>query len=122
MNEKEDLKLSIIILKMVPDMKTASLFMIITGFFSCLTLAGLIAGIPLIIAGVKLKNAASEFEVFNNGENIHRLHGGVTALKQYLGMMKWYFILTVIAVLIFSVLSVFVLQALIYFIASLAAH
>ncbi len=122
MNETTGLKLKLSVMKMVPDMKAVSIFMIVTGVFSCLSLIGLIAGIPLIIAGVKLKDSASAFNSFTAQENPGLLNNGVQNLKEHYRMMKWYFILTVIALLISAVLLLFVLQALIYFLASLAAH
>lgn len=122
MNERSDGRLALFIMKMVPDMRLVSVFMIITGVFSCLSIVGLVAGIPLIMAGVKLKNAAAEFNRYTAGENPQPLDRGTANLKEHFRMLKWHYILTLTALLIFAVLSVFIFQALIYFLAGIGVR
>lgn len=115
-NEKQNL----LLMKLIPDMKTVSVFMIVSGVVFSLTLVGMIAGIPLLFAGIRLKNAAINLNNYIAGNNLQKFNDGFVSLKSHFRMMKFYYILLILAVPISAVLFVFILQGLIYAAASLS--
>ena len=55
--------------RMVRDMKFVSIFVIVYGILACITIVGLIFGIPYIFIGLRLKEAAEKFTDYTNSAN-----------------------------------------------------
>lgn len=80
-----------IVTKMIRDMKIVGWYFVISGAIYCLSIFGAILGIPYIIAGLRLKDAAAEYGGWLNHDQ-----GALFRALQL--QQKHYFILMVVLV------------------------
>ena len=62
--------------KMCVDMKVVGTITIITGVLYCLSIIGAIVGIPVIIAGIRLRESAGAFSNYIGSNDVSRLVKG----------------------------------------------
>ncbi|MBN1301493.1 MAG: DUF5362 domain-containing protein [Melioribacteraceae bacterium] len=74
--------------KMVSDMKFVGLFTIIYGALSCLSIIGAVIGIPLIIAGLRLREAAEEYTIFQSISDNNALKRAFEKQQKYFNILK----------------------------------
>jgi len=100
--------------KMANDMRFVGLFTIIYGAFSCLSIIGAIIGVPLIIAGLRLRESADAFVAWLTGKEENKLTQGFDLQGKYFFIQK----IIIIVTLILMVLSFIIMFASIGFLAS----
>ena len=54
----------LVVSEMVRDMRFMGIIHIVSGAINCLTIIGLVFGIPMLIAGLRLREAADSFEAY----------------------------------------------------------
>ncbi len=91
-----------IFIKMTSDMKFVGIFTIIYGALSCLSIIGAVIGIPIIIAGLRLREAADEYQLFQSTSNNQALRRAFEKQQRYFGIQK----ILIIIGLVMSVLGI----------------
>lgn len=105
--------------KMTSDMKFVGIFTIIYGAISCLSIIGALFGIPVIIAGLRLREAADEYELFKNTSDNHALRRAFEKQQKYFGLLK----ILIIIGLVLSILGIlFAILANVFIISNLSGY
>jgi len=84
--------------KMASDMRFVGLFTIIYGALSCLSIIGAVVGIPLIIAGLRLRDSADTFIGYQNSKEEGTLLKGFELQSKYFFIQKVIIIVSLILV------------------------
>ncbi len=84
--------------KMTTDMKFVGMFTIIYGVLTSLSIIGAIIGVPLIFAGLRIREAADEFNAF-------RLTNDNSSLKRGFELQGKYFYIQKIIIIVGLVLT-----------------
>jgi len=88
--------------KLTKDMNFVGMFTIVYGVFNCIFIIGAIIGIPLIFMGLRLRESATNFEIYkNSGDNI-AFQNSIEKLYKYFNIQK----ILIIVSLIFFVLYI----------------
>jgi len=91
--------------RMTSDMKFVGLFTIIYGALTCLSIIGAVIGIPLIFAGMRIREAADEFTMFQSANDNKALRRAFEKQGRYFNILKILIIvalvLTVIYIIVF---------------------
>lgn len=82
-----------IVRKMVNDMRFVATFTIIYGILCCISVIGLIVGIPIIVSGTRLRNAAKEFESYLQFGDIGKIFKGFELQGSYFFINKVFIII-----------------------------
>ncbi len=88
--------------KMTTDMRFVGLFTIIYGVLTCLTIIGAIIGIPTIIIGLRIREAADQFSTYKITNNAASLRQGFEIQGKYFRLIK----ILIIIGLVFTVLYI----------------
>jgi hypothetical protein len=103
-----------VVKKMTNDMRFVGLFTIIYGALSCLSIFGAIVGVPLIIAGLRLRESADAFVLWLSSKEDNKLTQGFELQGKFFFIQK----IIIIVTLILMVLSFIIMFASIGFFAS----
>jgi hypothetical protein len=95
---------------MVRDMHFVGIFAIIYGILACLTIIGMIFGIPYIFVGLRLREAADEFTKYTQGGNEENL------LNAFLRQGRSFFILKVLVIIGLAFFVLYIFGMLMFFI------
>ena len=95
-----------VVRKMTNDMRFVGLFTVIYGALSCLSIIGAIVGIPLIIAGLRLRESADAFVAYLSAKEENTLIKGFDLQGKYFFINKVIIIITLILVAI-SIIGMF---------------
>ncbi len=96
-------QLPFIIGKTSNDMKFVGLFHIIYGALCCLTIIGALIGIPLIIAGLKLREAGDSFLYFRDSNDASLLERGFEQQGKFFSIQKILIIVGLIFMVIYFI-------------------
>ncbi len=96
----------IIFSKMTSDMKFVGLFTIIYGALSCLSIIGAVIGIPLIIAGLRIRESADEYSFFQTTNDNKALRRAFEKQQKYFNILK---ILIIVGLVLFVLYIVFIM-------------
>ncbi|MGH7596897.1 MAG: DUF5362 domain-containing protein [bacterium] len=78
--------------KMNGDMRFVGIFNIIYGGIACLSIIGAIVGVPLIIGGIRLREAADSFEVYLRASDFAALEKGLERQSRFFFIQKVFLI------------------------------
>ena len=76
--------------KQVSDMRLVGLFYIIYGGLTCLSIIGAIVGVPMLISGLRAREAAKEFEAYEAVGDFDLLAEGLERQGQFFRFQKIY--------------------------------
>ncbi len=93
--------LSAIIPKTTRDMRFVGWFYIVYGALSSLTIIGAIVGIPLLISGLRLREAADEFDVYQRNHDFDAIVRGIERQGKFFLIQKIFAILTIIFLILY---------------------
>lgn len=79
--------------KMIKDMRFVAGFTILYGVLCCISVIGAIVGIPIIVSGTKLRNAAKEFESYLQFGDIGKIFKGFELQSSYFFINKVFIII-----------------------------
>jgi hypothetical protein len=79
--------------KMNGDMKFVGMFSIIYGAIVCIGIITALIGVPMIIAGLRLREAANSFTVYLNSNNSIALQQGFERQSRYFFIQKVFIII-----------------------------
>lgn len=85
--------------KMTSDMKFVGMFTIVYGVLTSLSIIGAIIGIPLIFAGLRIREAADEFNAFRLTNDNTSLKRGFELQGKYFNIQK---IIIIVGLVIFA--------------------
>ena len=94
--------------KMTSDMKFVGMFTIVYGVLTSLSIIGAIIGVPLIFAGLRIREAADEFNAF-------RLTNDNSSLKRGFELQGKYFYIQKIIIIVGLVLTALYIVGIIAF-------
>lgn len=95
------------ITKMAGDMKFVGIFSIIYGAITCLGIISAIVGVPLIIAGLRLREAADSFSTYLASNDSVALLQGFERQAKYFFIQKVFLIIALVFVALY-ILFIFV--------------
>lgn len=75
-------------LKMTKDMRFIGMYHIIVGALSCLSIIGAVIGVPIIFIGLRMREAAEQFEFFKTANNSQALRRGFELQGKYFRIWK----------------------------------
>lgn len=95
--------------EMARNMKFVGIFSIISGIVNCLTCIGAIFGIPIIFAGIRIREAADTFVQMANSRNYdnYRLQQAFEKTSRFFFIHKIIIIISLIFVLLYIVGIIF---------------
>jgi hypothetical protein len=95
--------LQVTISKMNSDMKFVGIFYIIIGAFYCITIIGAIVGIPLIISGLRVREAADSFNIYLNSNDTAFLERGFEKQGSYFFIQKVFMIIALVLIALYLI-------------------
>ena len=93
---------------MASDMKLVGIFSIICGALNCLSCIGAIIGVPLIFAGMRLRESADAFVNYSNTKDSSQLDLAIQRQSRYFFIQK---IFLIAALVIFVLYIIFIIIA-----------
>jgi hypothetical protein len=94
-------------LKMTGDMRFVGMFTIIYGVLACLTIIGALIGIPTIIIGLRIRDAADQFSIFKMTNNANSLKQGFELQGKYFGLIKILIIIGLVLTVIYIIFMIY---------------
>ncbi|MBN2172271.1 MAG: DUF5362 domain-containing protein [Candidatus Krumholzibacteriota bacterium] len=89
--------------RLVKDMRFVGIWWIVYGALQCLSIIGAIIGIPMIFAGVRIREAADGFEAYHARQDVGQLGYGFE--RQGRGFFTWKVIVIIqLALIVVSLL------------------
>ncbi|MEE9430154.1 MAG: DUF5362 family protein, partial [Melioribacteraceae bacterium] len=82
--------------KLTKDMNFVGMFTIIYGVINCLTIIGAIIGVPLIFMGLRLRESATNFDVYKNSGDKLAFQNSIDKLYKYFNIQKILIIISLI--------------------------
>jgi hypothetical protein len=92
--------------KLTKDMHFVGLFTIIYGVLSCLTIIGALFGIPIIIAGLRIREAADQFSIYRMSNNNQALKAGFELQNKYFRIFKILIIVGIVLTVLYILLII----------------
>ena len=93
---------------MTNDMRFVGLFSIVYGALACLTIVGALIGVPYIIMGLRLRNAADGFDQFDASSDREALRRAFEKQRSYFFINKVLIIIGLVLFALYIALVVFV--------------
>jgi len=93
--------------KMTSDMKFMGTFYVVYGVLSSLSIIGAIIGIPLLISGLRLREAADELNSFRGTNDSNYLRRGFELQGKFFNIQKIIILVGIVFVLLYIVGIVF---------------
>ncbi len=92
---------------MARDMNFIGIVTIISGAIACLTIIGAIIGVPIIISGLRLREAATAFMAYHDSSNSNTLMEGFERQGRYFFIQK---VITMVGIVIGVLYLIFILS------------
>ncbi len=92
--------------KMTGDMRFVGLFVIIYGVLNCITIIGALIGVPLIFAGLRMREAADQFHYFRMTNDPASMRSGFELQGRYFHIIK---ILIIVALVLTVLYIIFII-------------
>ncbi|MBI1938652.1 MAG: DUF5362 domain-containing protein [Ignavibacteriales bacterium] len=89
--------------KMIKDMRFVGMFSIIYGAITCLTIIGALLGVPTIIVGLKMREAADQFAIFKATNDAASMRIGFELQGQYFKIVKILLIIGLVLTVIYFI-------------------
>ncbi|MDZ7367697.1 MAG: DUF5362 domain-containing protein [candidate division KSB1 bacterium] len=93
--------------KLNGDMRFVGIFNIIYGAILCLSIIGAIVGVPLIIGGIRLREAADSFEVYLRSSDFTALEKGLERQGRFFFILKVFLIVGLVITGLYILFMVF---------------
>lgn len=94
---------------MTSDMKFIGIYYIISGVLASLSIIGAIVGIPLLISGLRLREAADELNTFRSTNDSSSLRRGFELQGKFFRIQKIIIIVTIVIVALYIIGIIFFL-------------
>jgi hypothetical protein len=90
-------------MKMTKDMRFIGMYHIIVGAISCLSIIGAVFGVPVIFIGLRMREAADQFELFKTTNNAQALRRGFELQGKYFNIWKILIIVGLVLVVLYII-------------------
>jgi len=97
--------------KMTGDMRFVGLFVIIYGVFMCITIIGALIGVPLILAGLRMREAADQFHYFKMTNDPASMRNGFELQGRYFRIFKILIIVGLVLTVLYIIFIVIFLSS-----------
>ncbi len=87
------------------NMNFVGLFTIIYGALTCLSIIGALIGVPMIIAGLRIRESADSFSTFKNSYNFESLQMALERQNKFFNIIK---ILIIVGLVLFALYLIFI--------------
>lgn len=85
---------------MSKQMNFVGIMNIILGAIQCLSIIGAILGVPMIIAGLKLRDSVDKFQAYFYDEQLVTFKESINFIGQYFKMTRIYYIINIVLIAI----------------------
>ncbi len=92
--------------KMIKDMRFVGFFIIIYGVVNCLTIIGALIGVPLIFAGMRMRESADQFSYFRKTNNAATMRSGFELQSRYFNIFR---ILIIVGLILTALYIIFII-------------
>lgn len=92
--------------QMTSSMSFVGTFLIVYGAINCLTIIGMIVGIPLIFAGLHLRSSSEHFNFFKSANNSAALKTGFEFQGKFFRIIKILIIISIVLMMLSILLVV----------------
>ncbi len=93
--------------KMTSDMRFVGMFTIIYGVITCLTIIGALIGVPTIIIGLRMREAADQFSLYKMTNNAGALRQGFELQGKYFRIIKILIIIGIVFTVLYIILLIY---------------
>lgn len=93
--------------KMNGDMRFVGIFNIIYGGLACLSIIGAVVGVPLIIGGIRLREAADSFEAYLHSSDFSALEKGLERQSRFFFIQKVFLIVGLVLTGLYILFMIF---------------
>ncbi|HAB53518.1 MAG: hypothetical protein A2499_11875 [Stygiobacter sp. RIFOXYC12_FULL_38_8] len=93
--------------KMTGDMRFVGMFTIIYGVITCLTIIGALFGVPTIIIGLRMREAADQFSMYKATNNAAALRQGFELQGKYFRIIKILIIIGIVFTVLYIILLIY---------------
>ena len=97
--------------KMVGDMRFVGMFVIIYGALACLSIIGALWGVPIIIVGIKMREAADQFAIFRTTNDSAAMRNGFEIQGSFFRIVKILIIIGLVLALLFIIIMIIVISS-----------
>jgi hypothetical protein len=94
--------------KMIREMRFVGIFYIIMGAFYCLSIIGLIFGIPIIFMGLRLREAADYFSLYLTGNDMNLLFQAFEKQERFFFINKVLIIVGIVAFVLMIIVYILI--------------
>jgi hypothetical protein len=95
---------------MVKDMHFVGIFAIVYGIIACLTIIGMIFGIPYIFVGIRLREAADEFTKYVEGGSEENLKNA------FIRQGRSFFIIKILVIIGLAFFALYIIGLILFFV------
>lgn len=95
--------------KMTGDMRFVGMFTIIYGVLACLTIIGALFGVPTIIIGLRMREAADQFSLFKMTNNAAALRQGFELQGKYFRLIKILIIIGLVLTVLYIIFVIYLI-------------
>ncbi len=93
--------------KLNGDMRFVGIFNIIYGALACLSIIGAVVGVPLIIGGIRLREAADSLEVYLRSSDFAALEKGLERQSRFFFIQKVFLIVGLVLTGLYILFMIF---------------
>ncbi len=97
--------------KMISDMRFVGMFSIIYGAISCLSIIGAIIGVPYIIVGLRMREAADQFAIFKATNDAAAMRTGFELQGKFFRIIKILIIVGLVLGILFIILFILLIAS-----------
>jgi hypothetical protein len=95
-----------LIMKMSKDMSFLGIIAVIAGALDCLTIIGAAIGIPVIFAGIRLRESADAFRSYALNQDTYFLHHAIERQERYFFIWK---VLAIVGICLVALYIIFII-------------
>ncbi len=89
--------------KMISDMRFVGMFSIIYGALTCITIIGAIIGVPIIIVGMRIREAADQFAIFRMTNDAAAMRNGFELQGKFFKIIKILIIVSLVLTILYII-------------------
>jgi len=89
--------------KMTRDMRIVGWYYIISGGLTCLGIITAVIGIPMLIAGLRLKEAADKFTAYRSSGDLSTLHGALEKQRLFFFLMMIFIVIGLVFMVVYLI-------------------
>ena len=90
-------------IKMTKDMRFIGMYHIIIGAIACLSIIGAVIGVPVIFIGIRMREAADQFDIFKSSNNAQALRRGFELQGKYFNIWKILIIIGIVITVLYLI-------------------